>query len=82
MNALGMFAQLSKISEYESPDSRKHILAAISYRPFEYFCHGSVVTLKMYECFRVFIATSERSFLSIAVVLNGGVASPGGVFEM
>ena len=80
MNALGMFAQLSKISEYESPDSRKHILAAIYYRPFEYFCHGSVVTLRRYECFRVVTAKSERSFLSIAVVLNGGGSVPRGRF--
>ena len=29
MNALGMFAQMSKISEYESHASRKQILAAI-----------------------------------------------------
>ena len=80
MNALGIFAHMSKISEFESPASRKQILAAISYRPFEYFCHGSVVTLKMYECFRVVIATSERSFLSIAVVLNGGGSVPRGRF--
>ena len=80
MNALGMFAQLSKISEYESPASRKQILAAISFPPIEYFCHGSVITLKMYECFRVVTVKSERSFLSIAVVLNGGGSVPRGHF--
>ena len=80
MNALGMFAHMSKISEYESPVSRKQILAAISYRPFQCFCHGSLITLKMYECFRVVIATLERSFLSIAVVLNGDGSVPRGRF--